>query len=440
MRHPSVPLLAVFALVGCAGPSPGVTEYAMDLVWRPSAAMATSGAVAWAPTSEVADASVEYGTTTDYGQSAPEVAPGSSVIYGLSPATTYHYRLVGDGWVSGDETLVTGAAALGLAPLHLVESDGSDWGHYLLTTTFVSGQSGQILVLDPNLQPVWWSTSPTDFVWSAKFAADGQSILYLQGDGGANAKIVRLSLSGEEIARYPTPYGRHAFLELPNGDIAYIASDSEVWNGQNVVGDQIVALSPDGSSRVLWDSFNDLTPVPAPNWSGSTNPLGADWTHCNGLAYDPDTNAFLISSYYLHSIYKIDAANGDILWQLGGTGSDFTFPDDPGFGPQHSPQFTSDGVLLFDNDQAGTISRVVRYALDANAGVATRSADYPNPAGGWSATLAYADTLPGGDIASTWAERGEAIVFDPDGAVAWHAQMDTGGMMFGMDVFDSFYH
>src|SRR5262249_9135064 len=64
----------------------------------------------------------EYGTSTAYGASTPEAAAGSggaalavsSVVTGLAPGTTYHYRVVADNGVGGaignDQTFTTGAA------------------------------------------------------------------------------------------------------------------------------------------------------------------------------------------------------------------------------------------------------------------------------------------------------------------------------------------
>ncbi|MSP57163.1 MAG: hypothetical protein EXR69_16435 [Myxococcales bacterium] len=278
------------------------------------------------------------------------------------------------------------------------------------------------------------ATEATGFVWTSRFSADHQSILSLEA-----GCIVRTALTGEVISRLSTPAGHHDFVELPSGELAYLSSTVREWNGWEVVGDQIVVLAADGAQRVAWDAFDDLTPVVLEHWSSTFNPVGAEWTHANGLDYDADTDTFLVSSFYLQSIYSIDASNGDILWQLGGDGGDFSFLDDRGFGPQHAPQRTADGVQLFDNGSPTYGSRVVQYALDTTSHEATVVAEYPHPTGAWSGTFTDATSLGTGGVASTWAERGEAIVFNEAGQVAWHAQAGTGSMIFGAEVFDTFY-
>lgn len=433
--------IAMFGAVGCAsrpdGAVPDVIED-IDLGWEVSTSITTAGTVAWVATEDTADASIEYGLTTAYGMLAPQLTPGEIVLLGLLPGTTYHYRLVGPGWVTEDRTLITGPAPEDLQELKLLESDGSDWGAFVLTTTFEVGKPAQLQVLDPQLRPVWWRLA-TSFVWKAKFSADRKSIVYLEGTGGFEAEIVRVALTGEVLARIPVPNGHHDFVELPNGDFAYLASTMREWNGWQVVGDQIVEVDSSGGTTIVWDAFDDLTPVEEEHWPGELSSLGADWFHANALVYDARDGSFLVSSYYLKSIYKIDARSGDIQWQLGGEGGEFSFPDDRGFGTQHAPELTADGILLFDNGAASTGSRVVQYSLNAQTRVASRVAEYPHPTGAWVGTMGDASRMPSGGVASTWAERGEAIVFNEAGEVAWHADVDSGSMIFGMDVFDSFY-
>jgi hypothetical protein len=81
----------------------------------------------------------------------------------------------------------------------------------------------------------------------------------------------------------------------------------------------------------------------------------------------------------------------------------------------------------------------VEYDLDAKDWSATRVSEASHPDGAWVATLGDATRLPSGAIATTWAERGEGIVFNDDGTVAWHADLPDGQLMFGMQVFDTFY-
>jgi len=428
-------LLVLAALPGCA-PAETSLVYIVRSEWTPSET-ATVGSVSWDPSGGAGTATVEYGLTTDYGAEAPATTSGEALLLGLVPDTTYHYRLVGDGWVSEDATLATAPAPDALPRLDLLESDGSDWGRYTLTTTSTDVSVGQVQVLDAALNPVWWYEVPA-FVASAALGRDGSSIVYLQGSGGVDAELVRVAFDGVERSRQSVPFGHHAFVELPNSDVAYLEFTVRNIDGVNLVGDRIVVISPLGESRVVFDSFDELLPDDAADQPKSTS-LGTEWFHANGLAYDERDNTFLVSSAFLEAVYKVDASTGNVLWQLGGEGSDFDFPDDQGFGVQHAPEVTEDGVLLFDNGGADGASRAVEFDLDAKAGTASRVTEAVHPSGAWVATLGDATRLPSGAIGTTWAERGESIVFNEDGTVAWHADLPDGQLMFGMQVFDSFY-
>jgi len=84
----------------------------------------TSATITWS-TNEVATSQVEYGLTTSYGSSSALnsslVTAHSRVLNGLSPSTTYHYRVIsrdaaGNTGTSGDRTFTTAAAPDTTAP------------------------------------------------------------------------------------------------------------------------------------------------------------------------------------------------------------------------------------------------------------------------------------------------------------------------------------
>lgn len=247
----------------------------------------------------------------DYGAEAPPTASGEALLLGLVPDSTYHYRLVGDGWVTEDATLTTGSVPESLPVLDLVESDGSDWGRYTLTATSTTVSDGQVQVLDAALNPVWWR-EVSAFVWSAAVGLDHSSIVYLQGNGGVDAELVRVGFDGVERSRQSVPWGHHAFVELPTSEVAYLDATVRNIDGVDLVGDRIVVISPLGETRVVFDSFDELLPDDAADQPKSTS-LGTEWFHANGLAYDERDNTFLVSSAFLEAIYKVDARSGEVL-------------------------------------------------------------------------------------------------------------------------------
>ncbi len=435
----SLVLLALLATTGCTDSTAPASELIeVESVSEATEEMSSTVTVTWTVTDENADASIEYGLTTDYGMVAPQSATGEVTLLGLIPDSLYHWRLLTTGAVSADQTFTTGPAPSDLIDATLAKSDGSEWGHYFLTSLFSEGKA-QVQVLDPDLNPVWWTTAPKDFVSCAKFSLDRRAILYLEGSGGDAAAIVRVGLDGVEHERRAAPFGHHAFVELPNGDIAYLASTEQEWDGWDLLGDQVVVVSENGAQRVAWDAFDSIEPVETSAWSSTTSGLAVDWTHANSLAYDARDNTFLVSSYQLETIYSIDAEDGSVRWELGGKESDYGFTNDDGFGPQHSIQLTDRGLMIFDNSDSSGVSRAVEYDLDTKAMQATRTSEYLHPKGAWVGTLGSVARLANGGVAATWGERGEATVFTADGDVAWGANVDHGDMIFGMQVFDSFY-
>ncbi|KIY49060.1 hypothetical protein FISHEDRAFT_28710, partial [Fistulina hepatica ATCC 64428] len=74
---------------------------------------------------------------------------------------------------------------------------------------------------------------------------------------------------------------------------------------------------------------------------------GWEFAHTNAVLKDADDN-YLISYRFYHSIIKVDGRTNEIIWMLGGMGSDFTFSNGSSFVGQHDPQMT-----IFDNDCDG---------------------------------------------------------------------------------------
>src|SRR5690625_4250046 len=74
-----------------------------------------------------------------------------------------------------------------------------------------------------------------------------------------------------------------------------------------------------------------------------------DCFHINSVEEGPD-NTLLISMRDMWAIYLIDKVTGDIIWQLGGKQSDFTFDPNATFSWQHDARFRpGNRISLFDN-------------------------------------------------------------------------------------------
>mgnify|MGYP001158623316 FL=1 len=129
----------------------------------------------------------------------------------------------------------------------------------------------------------------------------------------------------------------HQPHEMPNGNyLALTANAKEIENyytsetdpdapraNQKVVGDKIVEFTPQGEIVWDWNTFDHLdiwrfgyllTEV---YWHTRGFPGHYDWTHGNGVSYDPHDDSVLISLRHQDAVIKIDKATKEIIWILG---------------------------------------------------------------------------------------------------------------------------
>ena len=207
-----------------------------------------------------------------------------------------------------------------------------------------------------------------------------------------------------------TLYFHHAAQELPNGNLVALsiahrefdnyALDQASPHGdkgkRTLVGDTLVEFRPDGTIVNEFSFFDILDPyrfvygLDAPFWTNAeVVPEGADWTHANGLIYDPTDDSFIITVRHQDCVIKIDRQTGALIWVLG-------VPDgwqdkwlDKLLKPvgettwhwhSHDPSILRDGsIMIFDNGAAGAIppkpqtdinsciSRAIIYRVDEGA-------------------------------------------------------------------------
>jgi len=197
----------------------------------------------------------------------------------------------------------------------------------------------------------------------------------------------------------------HDFHQLQNGNyILFGVKDSVIdlsgYTFDGLPGDPSsicycnVLEMIDNSNNLIWEwnSCNHIHPSEGYDFYGYDNG-GYDYAHFNSV-YQDDDGHLLVSFRHLNSVVKIDQFSGNIIWQLGGKSSDFTFTNDAGFSAQHNAERRPSGnISVLDNGNMSgppEQSRAIEYSLDTNLWTATLVDEYlPSPAIYGHATGSY---------------------------------------------------
>lgn len=487
------------AMLGCATSSyvpneTAVMPTANPLVAQYSVRRYHSGFSVW----------VEFGTDTNYGRQTSVVNDSISVsggavanvlVAGMRPQTTYHMRAHIDSptgsWVDDDHTFTTGALGV-----NLFGTGGSGTitagpvAGTLAANTAANGPAPGIELL------TLFSTTATDLsgnvIWycpvegfPAKLLPNGDFIFVantdlLELDLACNVvrdiSITQLNQSlqaGGYSFTVPPPLGlpggqpfHHDILPLPNGHWIALCQIQKTFTDlpnhpgtNNVAGDALVDIDPNGNVVWAWSAFDHLIPPYGTDPDGldiDRNLLGwPDWTHSNALLYTADGN-LLLSMRHQSWVIKIDYENGtgkgDVLWKLGNDGDFTLLGGDPSqwFYSQHYPfivgtKGSQTTLALYDNgdvrlDPTGTTpcgsaptaqacySRVILIQIDENTRVANLIWQYlPGYYSGWGGT---ASVLANGDV-----EFDSTIPFNsPASQITETTQTDNPQIVWQMNI------
>ncbi|MDE0386482.1 MAG: aryl-sulfate sulfotransferase [Defluviicoccus sp.] len=171
----------------------------------------------------------------------------------------------------------------------------------------------------------------------------------------------------------------HQPHQMPNGNFLamtanarmiedYFTSETDAHaprRTQPVVGDRFVEFTPAGEIVWSWDTFDHLDVyrwsyhLLEVYWHNRGFPHHLDWTHGNGITYDPGDDSVIVSLRHQDALIKIDKASGEIAWILGDHGNWKSPQKEKLLAPEHelrwhyhghNPRVTADGtVLMYDN-------------------------------------------------------------------------------------------
>ncbi len=417
----------------------------------------TVAALRWSPDdSSVTGARVEFGRDGLAEFSAnldvTEGEPYTATLLGMKPATEYSAWVTaetGDGTVTTEPaTFTTGPLPSGLPGLAIeVTGDDSEFaaGGFLITSMFTGTPAP--LILDGDGDIVWWYLEDDDSfqVNRARLSRDGQWILYWSpnihglgppgGDpggnsgGGAEQKLVRVSLDGTEVQPLDLTEGHHDFFELADGTLAYIEYDSRQEGVEVVHGDRIMEIDPSGEVVEVYSVWDDFEYV-----AGEPDDVGPPegWTHSNALRHVEADDSYYVSLRAQDGILKIDRASGELIWALGTPIGDFVDPDGGSdfFNAQHGFQVLDGTLLVFNNgDAEETVSRVLEVAVDESTFEAEVIWEYAPEPSVFCPTLGDVHRFDSGNTLAVFSTAGQVEEVTPDGEVVWRLAADLGGAL-----------
>ena len=459
---PSILLPVLLLATGCADDPTGDdddddTSWPEGIEVTLSDVIPTVATLTWSPGDPaITEARVEFGRGGAAEFSAPVDLVGgepyTATLLGMKPGTEYGAWVTAetaDGAVTTEPAaFTTGPLPSGLPGLALeVTGDDSDFaaGGFLITAMFTGTPAPVILDGDGDI--VWWYLEQDDSfqVNRARLSRDGRWILYWSPNihglgppggapssssgGGAEQKLVRVSLDGTVEETLDLLDGHHDFVELADGTLAYIEYDTRQEGVEEVHGDRIMEIAPDGAVTEVysvWDDFEYEGDDP-----GDPGPPEG-WTHANALRHDEADDAYYVSLRAQDGILKIDRATGSLQWALGTPISDFVDPDGGSdfFNAQHGFQVLDGTLLVFNNgDAEDAASRVLEIAVDEDSFGAEVFWEYAPDPTLFCPTLGDVHRFDSGNSLVLFSTAGQVEEVTPEGEVVWRLAADLGGAL-----------
>jgi hypothetical protein len=374
------------------------------------------------------------------------------VVPGLEAGTEYDIhveaRTGADSAVSQSSRFTTQQLPEVLKNISIQMSTGTFPTGYILTEVEASDSTLYALAFDSTGRLAWYRHFP-DYhqILDLQLQPNGHYTIYLGGSTGwqpINGEFAEFTVAGDVTHEWKLPDqyfmdGHEIRFAMQDTSVvaAYLFGiDQHPMDMTGHGGDsdslvsvhQIFKLSPGGDAQVLFNTTDRWT---LDDWISPPLQGSDDVGHPNSIDFDSDGN-LIVSWRNLGAITKHDINTGAVIWQLGGTMSDFTIVGDPlnGFGGQHSARMLPDDhILIYDNgtNHDPGESRTVEYALDETNKTATFVSDFRHVPTIFTTFMGSTQRLPNGNTLVGYSTDATITEVDPAGNVVAEGRKMDGG-------------
>lgn len=358
-------------------------------------------------------------------------AQGLAVIWGLHPEAEVDVQV---DLVGAEQTWTEDLGVLTTAPVPpelpaLIANGDDPFPGELLLTTFVLDPAAAVLI-DHEGTIRWWRIfEELPELTRVRVSPDGLTLTAVAANPHAESEdsLVQIPLSGGPMEILPVSQAHHDFVQLPDGTMTVLVHEVREVDGQDMIGDRILEIAPDGTQTIVFDAWETWTPT-----ATGANPAGTGFTHGNHIDYDAARDQYLVSFFGRWTIDRIDRATGSLVWELGSsTEADFhTSTGSPWFiEGAHGFQLMGDRLLYFENGLMDRqLSRVVELELDEDNKICDPVWMYDNTQGLYSVSLGDVDRLDNGNTLVDFSTNGHMEVVTPDREVIWQLGAEIGGI------------
>jgi hypothetical protein len=319
------------------------------------------------------------------------------------------------------------------------------------------GQAGA-LILDNNANPVWFRPTGninlmnTDFrvqqlngkpvltFWQGTLATPPTYTNVPAGSSESGSCYYILDNTYKVIKTVTAQYGFipdiHEFLLTPSNTALFLSTKAVPMNlvpyggpKNGYIQDFAIQEIDLNTGRLVffWDALNYIPLTNSYEPASSATSGGNIWDvyHLNSIGLTDSPTDIVVSGRNLWTIYRINKPTGQIVWQLGGKQSNFTFGSGATFSWQHDARYLPNNIVsMFDDNccesqtvppgtppshalylqlnlSNKTASLATEYFLDANLHVSSQGNAQTLSDGhvfvGWGQSAYYSEFAPGGN-------------------------------------------